>query len=192
MKKRGQFFLLAAVIISVVVLSLGVTTNQAIFSEEPKNFYDFSYEVKREVSAVSEYEVYSNIDDSTNLDDFVDALSEDIKERSPESDFVFIYGDEDESLKIRAYGNVEASVDGEDVSSTNSLSKDKVCLGNFCQGLSGGISDFVDSSTVNTGDKDDIFVTFKGNNYKFPSFRNKQVLFIIQKNVGDESYVNVG
>ncbi len=52
MNKRAQFFLLAAVIISVVVISLGITANRATVNREPGNFYDFSYEVKRETGAV--------------------------------------------------------------------------------------------------------------------------------------------
>ena len=60
MNGRGQFFLLAAVIISVVVISFGVSSNVAKGNREPEDFYDFSYEMKREVGAVIDYEIYSD------------------------------------------------------------------------------------------------------------------------------------
>lgn len=177
--KRGQFFLLAAVIISVVVLSLGVTTNRAVFSEEPKNFYDFSYEVEREVGATIDYSVYSGFNDTDNLDEFVDLISEDIKQRSPDSDFVFIYGDENE-VSLRAYGLEEEE-----------KKENKVCYGAACQGFSGGLGEWVNSSDYNVDeDEDEISVTLKGNTYKFPAFKSKQVVFLIQKNVGEESYAD--
>lgn len=177
-QKRGQFFLLTAVIISVVVLSLGVTTNQAVFSEEPENFYDFSYEVEREVGAVIDYEVYSGFEDEVDLDAFVDLLSEDIKDRSPGSDFLFIYGDGDE-VTLKGY-----------VASDDSS---KVCLGEVCQTVYGDLADWVSGSEYMEGGSDDeIVVILDEERYVFPTFTGKQVLFIMQKDVGDESYVSAG
>ncbi|NPE26501.1 hypothetical protein HNV12_00685 [Methanococcoides sp. SA1] len=191
--KRGQFFLLAAVIISVVVLSLGVTTNQAVFSEEPENFYDFSYEVTRESGAIIDYEVYAGFDDGANLDQFIELLSEDIKERSPDSDFMFIYGDEDE-IKLKNYGRKDVSV-GDDVVIGSNEGSNKVCFKNFCNDISTSTSDFDGASYVfEKGDilGDEIIVDLSGNEFRFPISKNKQVLFIMEKDIGDEKFIAAG
>ena len=100
--KRAQIFLLAAVIVSAIVISLGITANQARISNEPKNFEDFSYEVKREMGAVIDYEIYTNFSEDDNLDEFVDILAEDIKDKNPNANFMFIYGDEN-GIILKAY-----------------------------------------------------------------------------------------
>ena len=91
MDKKGQFFLLAAVIISVIVISIGVTTNRAVVQTEPTSFYDFSYEVEREVGEVFNYEVYSEVSGG-ELDEFVFLMAEEIQDEDPSSGFVFIFG----------------------------------------------------------------------------------------------------
>jgi hypothetical protein len=58
--KKGQFFLLAAVIISVIVLSLGATTNRVIVQNNFQDINDFTYEVEREIGEVLNYEIYTN------------------------------------------------------------------------------------------------------------------------------------
>jgi hypothetical protein len=181
--KRGQFFLLAAVIISVVVMGFGVKVNQVTFVEEPKNFYDFSYEVKREVGEVIDYDVYTDFDGSADLDKFVELMSEDIKERSPDSNFLFIYGD-DNNISLRSYEGSSVADDKRGFAEGS-----KVCLRGFCKEITSDLDykvnyDFDDSD-------DEIVVEMNDNNYTFPVSESRQVLFIIQKNVGEESYVSV-
>ena len=192
MNKRGQFFLLAAVIISVVVLSLGITTNQAISRDEPSNFYDFSYEVTREIGSVIDYEIYSGFDDSADLDEFVELLSDDIKERSSDSEFIFIYGNED-GVKLKSYGNNKISIGGETVSDENK-SNDVICFKGSCQKISNDLGSFVDGSYIlsNQSSNGDLLVELSGNEFNFPISEKKQVLFIMQKNVDGDKYVSVG
>jgi len=192
MEKRGQFFLLAAVIISVVILSLSVTTNKAIVSEEPDSFYDFSYEVQREIGAVMDYEVYLNVSGG-EIDDFVDLLSDDIKERSPDSDFVIIYGSEDE-VTFRNYGTTDVYVGEDPVPVVDAVVDNKICFGKFCKTIPSGIKNFGDDFSYVLEQEDidsgSIDVTFKGHDFSFPLSRYKQVIIIMQKDVGDETFIS--
>lgn len=90
-QKRGQFFLLAAVIISVVIISLAATTNRAVVQYKPESFYDFSYQVERETGEVLNYEIYTNINGGS-VQQFVSLLSEEISDENPDAEFIFVFG----------------------------------------------------------------------------------------------------
>lgn len=192
--KRAQFFLLAAVIISVVVISFGVTTNRAVVSEEPKSFYDFSYNVNRETSAVLDYEIYSDFSEGDNLTEFVDLLAEDIRDRTPDASFLFIYGN-NKGMDLNNYGAEDAYVDEENIPGSGSDVISNICLGKNCKKVKDIVSDF--DKDVGRGhfdeesmaEKDDVSVEIKGHKITFPISEHRQVIFIIQKDVDDESFI---
>jgi len=191
--KRAQFFLLAAVIISAVVISLGVTANRATINREPGNFYDFSYEVKREAGGVLDYEIYNNIDDETDLAGFVDLLATDIKDKDPESSFLFLYGN-NQSMKLRNYGSQNVNADGELVPGSGEVSISKICYPSSCFDVKQDIYTLVDgigeAEIKDLGESLTIIVD--GYNYTFPVSRHRQVIFIMQKKgVDDESFIAV-
>jgi len=193
MEKRGQFFLLAAVIISVVVLSLSVVTNRAIVNEEPGSFYDYTYEVNREIGAVMDYDIYTDFDSTANLDDFVSLLAEDIEKKNPDADFVLVYG-EGSDLLVNKHGTEDVSANGEVVPDSSNDIKTNVCIHGSCKEIlnkvsgSGGIS----LATPNDSITGEIVIEFGDAKYKFPISNNKQVIFMMKKDVGDERFVTVG
>ena len=103
--KTGQFFLLAAVIISAVIFSFGTGTNRVTVNDEPRDFYASSDEVQREIASFLDYMVFSN---ATNDDlvMFLDSLAENIEEMNPEIDVAFIYNGNraGNRLTVRNYG----------------------------------------------------------------------------------------
>jgi len=195
MRKRAQFFLLAAVVISVVVLSLGVTTNRAGVRREPGNFYDFSYEVKREVGEVLDYEIYSNIEGGS-LDEFVQLLAAEIRDRDPGANFMFIYGN-NTNMSLRNYGAAEAFVGGVSVPGSSVSVISTICVGGYCQDVDNLISDFsegagyVQLNETDMAGSGEISVRVEGYDFSFPISRHRQVVFVMQKGVGDESFVAV-
>jgi hypothetical protein len=193
--KRAQFFLLAAVIISAVIISLGIGTNKVVVSEEPTSFYDFSYEVKREVGAVLDYEVYSGFDSDVNLGDFVDLLADEITERSPGSNFIFIYGNgsaTEGNWQIKNYGSESVYVEGEEVEGLNSEDTSRICLSSSCKEIEGDMGEVSDFQ-MNTDRilDDDILVEIEGNEFSFEPSPHRQVIFIMIKNVGSDRHVIV-
>jgi hypothetical protein len=95
MKKRGQFFILAAVIMSAVIISLGLSFNYANVNKEPASFYDLSYEIKQEAGEVIDYGVFSNDD---KLEDFTGKIAESLSDKDPNIEVIFIYGDEQQVI----------------------------------------------------------------------------------------------
>ena len=196
MKKRGQFFLLAAVIISAVIISMGVGTNRAIVNDEPDDFYDFSYEVKREVGAVLDYEVYSGMEDGVNLEEFVDLLAEEVQERSPGSDFIFIYGTNASDMKLKNYGSESVYSDGREIEGFREGAVSRICLESSCQALDRDVKDFSDLSLVSVGSEGagagSVLVEVSGSKFEFPFLDRRQVIFIMQKNIGGDRHIIVG
>ncbi len=195
MNRRGQFFLLAAVIISVVVISLGATANRVSVKKESRDFYDFSYDVKREAGEVLNYEIYSDIEGGT-LDAFVRLLAADIRDKEPDANFMFIYGNNVE-MNLRNYGASEAFTGGELIPGAGTSVISTICFGKYCQDVNETISDFNDGAGYVRLDEEDmagsdeISVTVEGSDFSFPISEQRQVVFIIQKEVGDESFVAV-
>ena len=195
MNKRGQFFLLAAVVISVVVISLGATTNRAIVKKEPGNFYDFSYEVKRETGEVLDYEIYSNIDGGS-LDEFVQMLAAEIRDRDADANFMFIYGNNVE-MNLRNYGSAEAFTGETTIPGANAGVISTICIGGYCQDVDEVISDFDDGAgyvqldEADMAGSDEISIRVEGQDFSFPISEHRQVIFVMQKGVGDESYISV-
>ena len=192
MNRRAQFFLLAAVIISAVVISLGITANRATVNREPGNFYDFSYEVKRETGAVLDYEIYKGIDPNVELEDFVNLFALDIRDKNPEANFLFLYGN-NESMELRNYGSEDAFTGSGSVAGSGVGVISNICYGGTCQSVEQTVGDFVDgagnATLSNVGDN--VSVEVEGNDFFFPVSRHRQVIFIMQKGVGDESFVAV-
>lgn len=192
MLKRGQFFLLAAVIISAVIISLGFVANKATVNREPGSFSDFSYEVKREAGAVIDYEIYT-LSSEGDLEDFIDLLSDDIRDKEPDANFVFIYGSGD-IMKIKNKGSESVFVGGEEVEGSGAIIIGQICNDGGCTLVPGFKADYdpvAGTGTMNISSVSEIPVTIGDYEYFFPKSDYKQVIFIIQKETEDGNFVSI-
>lgn len=178
MDKHGQIFLLAAVIISVVVLSLGATTNRVLVNIEPEDFYKLSYEVKRESSAVLDYEIYTGDAVDVDMDAFIESLIKSVRGKEPNANFVIIYGNNVTGINIT---NMGKDSDSKGRISYMGTSEDVEDVMGRKKSLTS--TDLEDKThfTVNIGDKE----------IELPISEYNQVIFIIQKEVNDESFISV-
>ena len=198
--KKGQFFILAAVIIAAVIISLGMTTNYVRVNREPENFYDFSYEVRKESGVVLDHQIYSDFDDDVNLTDFVDLLAEDIRNKDPDANFIFIYGSND-GMVVRNYGEEDVDAGGETVPGGGEIGGSQIGTVSSGGDYIGTVVDeehklFKDDWVKEIGkekleDTDKLKVKIKGNDYDFAVSEHKQVIFIMQKDVEDETFIAV-
>lgn len=196
MEKRAQFFLLAAVIISTVIISLGVGTNRVSSNNGPDNFYDFSYEVDREVGAVLDYDVYTDFDSDADLGEFVDLLSEEIKERNPGSDFLFIYGEGD-NMSVKNFVSDHVSVDGSQIDGLDNNDESRVCFRGSCRHIPSRSEHFHSGDTTfsvsaDRVGSDNILVEMGGSKLSFPRSSHKHVIFVMQKKDRGDRYIVTG
>lgn len=197
MKKGGQFFILAAIIISAVIITLATTVNYVKVNQEPQNFYDTTYQIKQESGGVLDYEIYTDLPDNTNLTDFVDRIAKDMRDKDPGVEFIVVYGN-NESMVVRNYATTTAETSTG--TSSNNLpggsSTTKNTINIF--GFSGGVNTTFDASSnsfiQNYGGDEiggDVNVSIGEQNYSFPVTEHKQVILIRQKYVEDEVFVDV-
>ena len=197
MEKRGQFFILSALILSAIVLSLVDVGNYDHVNKEPEKFYDLSYEVKEEVGKVIDYGVYSTQD---KLGDFTARIAENIRNQDPESEFIFIYGDKN-NVQVENYGQDSASITDSTGSTTNAQAGGEniensvsIAIGNthFGQNVNQDrklFSDNFNQPINNPGDN--IRVNIKGQDYTFNLADNQQFYMIIKKSSGEENFVDL-
>ena len=202
--KKAQIFILAAIILSVLLISFGFIYNSVRVSNQPKNFNDVSYNVKKESGGVVDYEIYNNISDKISLSNFVNSLAEYIIDKNPDSNFLFIYGNSG-NLTLWNYGVNDASynADGKSgdiigggrhvvssVSYVPSGSKTRVSVN-----VNETISSYTKKGWTKTlgglNDTYPIAINVSGKDYYFQITRENQVITIIQKAVANESYTSV-
>lgn len=99
--KKGQFYLIAAVVIIVVLFGLTAATNYLYKKPDLVSYYDISRELGTESEQIINYGIAN---DDAEIDEILlnysKIYAEQIKQ-SEDSDFYFIYGDET-SIKVIA------------------------------------------------------------------------------------------
>jgi len=147
-----------------------------------------------------DYEVYSGFDSSVNLTEFVNLLAGEIEERSSGSNFIFIYGNSTK-MELKNYGSDSVYIDGVEVEGLNTGVTSRVCLKAMCQEIDESIVDFDSEISTsmqvaiddarNLASNTNVTVEIKGNVFEFPTSKYRQVIFIMQKNVGDDRHIIV-
>lgn len=202
--KEGQIFILAAIILSVLIISFGLVYNSVRVSNQPKSFNDVSYNVKRESGGVVDYSIYTNLSTKITLLDFVNSLADYIVDKNPDSNFLFIYGNSN-NLTLWNYGVDNASYDaghvsgdisggGQDVMSSISYvpsgSRSRISVN-----VEEKIRDYTKkgwtTSIPGLNDTYPIAVNVSGKDYDFQITRENQVITIIQKAIANESYTSI-
>lgn len=89
MNKRGQVFLMAALIIAGILISLVRISNKSITRDEPEAFFDLSDEISFETKRVLDYGVINSV---SNINDSVSALLSNYSENIGNQDVAFVYG----------------------------------------------------------------------------------------------------
>ena len=109
MKKRAQFFILAAVFISSIVFSLTVAKNMLVGSEKPEDFYLMTEQLDREVRAVLDYQLVSGVD---KIHNFTNLSMEYFGGTKTKTDVVFMYLNSSTNLVVENYANSSVNVSG--------------------------------------------------------------------------------
>jgi len=104
MNKRGQLFILAAVIISVILVTLTTVFNYALSEEKPQNLYDLSSDIKREGFEVIDYALFNSKEQNSTLSRYTNNISDYILNVEPDAEFLFVYGNTTR-VKVEDYTN---------------------------------------------------------------------------------------
>ena len=105
MFKKGQFYIIAAVAIAVILASLVTVINYAVTKPEPAKFYDLSKQLNYETTKIINYGVINNEKDiNATIKKFIDEqFLPYVKQKDPDVELIYIYGNSS-SATIVNYG----------------------------------------------------------------------------------------
>jgi hypothetical protein len=113
MKKKGQFYLIAAIIIVIIIVGLSSVTNYVITRKKPVKFYDLSDELSEESARVVDYGIYNEEDMDSLMGNFTDkylvGVSEKrgyVDEKEKQAELIFVYGNK-EGVIVSTYTSEE-------------------------------------------------------------------------------------
>lgn len=136
MNKKGQFFLIAAVVIAGIILTMStINISTKPSQKEQTSLYDLSKEIDYESSQLIDYGVYSRSEGETKnqIGSFISNYSA----ANPDTDILFIYGNQQSltALTVLLYnrtatGNVDISGAGLEQYQTATVIPNYVVTGN--------------------------------------------------------------
>ncbi len=108
--KKGQVYLLAAIIISIAVIGLGSRGNWISVKPSPKVIYDLEEDLKKESYEIVDYGIYNGQDVDLLIENFIDSeFAPYFLRKTDDSNIVFVYGDKN-NLKAMKY---QSAISGE-------------------------------------------------------------------------------
>lgn len=175
MEKRGQFYLIAAIIIVGVIITLSSITNYITTRKEPVKFYDLSSELSQESARVVDYGIYKEENVPQRIENFTDEYfvyySED-KEKGVE--LVFVYGDA-ENITTATF-------------TTQDTGKISVDYGTSSFEVS-GTNKYVANRKNFSPAGNEVKVKLLGAEYNFTIKEGENFFFILTKNMTEETYM---
>jgi hypothetical protein len=192
--KRAQFYLIAAVIISSVIIALVTLRNYAVVEKEPQNFYDVSSQIKDEAAKVIDYGVLSSSD---KMDDFARNISENLRKTDPNIESIMIFGNKD-SVTVLNFGNTTAQVGEtlipgavEDVESYIILNVSEQGFQKKQEGMGNKLFTNSWAQTVPITGQENVIIHLNGQDYVFKLYEYQQFFMIIKKGSKGGEYVEV-
>jgi len=175
-EKKGQFYLIAAVIIVGIIISLSAITNYIVIRSEPSNFYDLSTELNEEGTRVVDYGIYNGEETQTKVEDFLNNyFVEYLKEKEKDTELAFVYGDAT-ALKITTF---TSEVTGE------------VSL-NFGSGnvlVIPAASKYAGVTTTEENPGETVNVKILNNTYQFNLKKGENFFFVLSRNAEGEEHI---
>jgi hypothetical protein len=192
MDKRGQFYLIAAVIISSVIISLVTVKNYAYVEKEPNNFYDLSSQIKDEAARVIDYGVFNS---QNQMENFARNLTENLRKTDPGVEIILIFGNET-GVNVINFANSSARIGNNEIPGALEDVESFIVL---------NISDksyrkeslldqklFINNWNVTIGGfNKNVTLSINEQEYIFPLYEYQQFFMIIKKGEKGEEYVEV-
>jgi hypothetical protein len=174
-KKRGQFYIVSAIIIATVILGISGIVTYSIIKSEPKNIVDLGSDLQEETPRIIDYGIYSDSNITSLVENFTDKdFANYFSTRTGESNVTFIYGDQNSEIKAIRYvkrNKGSTTVGASEWTNTN-LERVPVEL-------------YVKQDETNPDETD---VTILDQKYKFKLKKGERFYFVLSHNKDGETY----
>jgi len=172
--KRGQFYIIAAVIIVIIISGLAVVSTQARTQPTPETIQSLSADLNQEAPGIVDFGIFTNKDLEKVLDNFT---SQDFApyflQKTDNTNVVFIYGNKTDLKAVKyntvSTGTITASLGG------------NIVWENFGQ--------FAEQIDVTPTAEDKVTVKILNKNYQFTIREGEMFYFVIVQIKGDETYI---
>jgi len=173
--KKGQFYLVAAILILLSVAGLTTVTTYAVTKSEPRQMKDFSAELKEEGPRIIDYGIVQNENLTNIFENFTEyEYAPYFLKKTQNASIVFLYGNESD-FYVSQYnpeytGTISATIGGgstnwNQVNTYSNRTKVTVALGDLLN------------------------VTVLNNEYNFDIKTNEMFYFVIVQEAGNERYI---
>ena len=166
MNKRGQFYLIAAIVIVTIAVGFVVISNSASAQQTP-NIYFLRDEIKIESSKVIDYSANSQLT-GTQIQSTLTDLSSRYINNSQNSNFYFIFGNTT-NMTFMSYEAYYTNITLNGIDYTNNISIGKTYTKSFVPGSS-------------------VIIGFDGYPYSFPVNNGVNFNFVLSSNAGGQNY----
>jgi len=168
MNKRGQFFLIAALIIVAVLLSLGTIYNKARVQKSDSRVYDLSKELTYEGAKVIDSGYYSSLN-KDQIGERLNAIISNSSTANKDSDIITIFGD----FNNITVTNYSAQCNTVGIGDSAEIS----CVPN------------PETNTKSYPNQKNVTVEIGGNNYTFQLKAGQNFYILMRKSKSGETYV---
>ena len=175
MNKRGQFFIIAAIIIILAISGIVTVTTYAIVQPTPKGFFSLSSDLEKEGSKIVDYGIYNE----KNLTEILEGFTSEkfgpyFLQRTDNANVIFVYGNKSDLFAVQYKPEITGTV-----SATVSREIQWQILGTY-----------TDRTEINVQSGDKIVnVTLFDKVYQFELRDNEMFYFLIIKEEEGERYV---
>ena len=178
--RKGQFYIIAAVVIITLIVGLTTIVNKGISSPKPNTFYDLSKNFENEIVKVVDYGIYNKYSDPSasieeKLEDFYLNYSEYALSIDPEISISFVYGNS--SSAIIGSFEEETYEQGYDLGRGNLATMTHIRK--------------VPSTDTKSGNKISIKISEELPEYSFDLTEDESFYFVIVTKKGDETFVSL-
>ncbi len=174
--KRGQFYIVAAIIIVLAISGIMSLSTYAVAKPSPKTIYDLSSDLKKEGTRIVDYGIYSKENVKKLMDDFTDKeFAPYFLQKTNNANVLFVYGNETELYGVRY-----------DTVSTGTVS---ATIGNARTDWN-SVGVFANRTIINDDDGNNIVeIIMMGKTFEFEIKDNEMFYFVIIQEREGETYV---
>lgn len=165
MEKGGQFYLIAAIILTVIVMGIAAISNYSIKSE-PTNVEALKEQIQTESAKTIDYGISNQLDQSGMFNLLADFTQQYINSESRDKNLYFVFGTTS-NITLKGYQNTNDTIilDGNSVNSSS---------GSFL---------FSEKPKANANS---VILTINQTNYNFNLKDGQNFFFVISQNTGGE------
>ena len=194
--KKGQFYIIGAIIIALIVSGLTAEVNSAKLQQEPQQFSEITETFEVEMIQIIDNGVATTKNQDAieqNLNTFAETFTKDATAKDPEIGFLYVYGNKDEATIVnylRQNGEFKRGIsDPIRITGGNAISLNKITASvggeEFTRFIETRASAFSGINSLTVPASENVQINILGIPYNFKLSESKSIGIIAQSECGE-------